>query len=36
VIFAISFYYARRQEKKARSRTDDAARELLTDERTPQ
>jgi len=36
VIFAISFFYARRQERKARSRTDHAAHELLADERSPQ
>src|SRR6476659_11363221 len=30
VIFAIAFFYARRQEKKARSRAQQAARELLT------
>jgi YkoY family integral membrane protein len=36
VIFAISFVYARRQERKTRSRADQAARELLTDEDPPQ
>jgi len=32
VIFAIAFFYARRQEKKTRSRAEQAARDLLTDE----
>jgi len=36
VIFAISFVYARRQVRKTQSRADQAARELLTDEDTPQ
>ena len=36
VIFAISFVYARRQERKTRSRAEQAARELLSDEGTPQ
>jgi YkoY family integral membrane protein len=36
VIFAIAFFYARRQEKKARSGSGHATQELLTDERTPQ
>jgi YkoY family integral membrane protein len=35
VIFAAAFFYARRQERKTRSRTGKAARELLADEGTP-
>jgi len=36
VIFAIAFFYARRQERKTRSRAEQAARDLLTDEGTPE
>jgi YkoY family integral membrane protein len=36
VIFAIAFVYARRQEKQTRSRAEQAAHDLLTDEGTPQ
>src|SRR5947207_494958 len=35
VIFAIAFLYARRQERKTRSRAERAARELFADEGTP-
>jgi predicted tellurium resistance membrane protein TerC len=35
VIFAAAFVYARRQERKTRSRAGKAARELLADEGTP-
>jgi hypothetical protein len=35
VIFGISFLFARRQERKTRSRTEDAAHALLAEEDRP-